>query len=228
MSFTLRPSASSQRVATLVTGLFLLALTACSTSAPQTQNSKPDTSSTSSSLSAADQSPEAQQALREALRDFTCEGQPIHPALIHLFDGLEADDGPVIVAVDVHEARDSNQFFTPVLRNGPDIYCDLPDTNPPEHFHYERLGALADGTQVLKTSWNGGGSGDFENLLLVRFQLEAYRRPEGQRDWRLILREIEDFPLGDRDDGNITIQPDHVIVGPSRYRTQPVTVTPDV
>jgi hypothetical protein len=225
MSSTLRPSASPYRAASLVTGLFFCALTACSTPSSQseTQNSKLEASASAAALP-----PEAQQALQEALRDFTCAGEPIHPALIHLFDGLEADDGPVIVAVDVHEARDSNQFFTPVLRNGPDIYCDLPDTNPPEHFHYERLGALADGTQVLKTSWNGGGSGDFENLLLVRFQLEVYRRPEGQRDWRLILREIEDFPLGDRDDGAITIQPDRVIVGRSRYRTQPVTVTPDI
>jgi hypothetical protein len=211
-----------------IAAAFLLALAGCATPSaqPETQNSKPETSS--SAPSAADQSPAAQQALQEALRDFTCQGQPIHPALIHLFDGLEADDGPVIVAVDVHEARDSNQFFTPVLRNGPDIYCDLPDTNPPEHFQYRRLGALADGTQVLITSWNGGGSGNFENLLLVRFQLEAYRRPEGQRDWRLILREIEDFPLGDRDDGAITIESDRVIVGPSRYRAQPVIVTPDI
>jgi len=60
--------------------------------------------------------PEAAPALAEAKRDFTYQGQPIHPALVHLFDGSEADDGPTILAVDVREAQNDNQFSTPVQR----------------------------------------------------------------------------------------------------------------
>jgi hypothetical protein len=208
----------ANRAAPIAVGIFLFTLSACSTPSAQPKTS----------ASSADLPPAATAALAEAQANFTFNGEPIHPALIHLFDGLASDDGPVIVAVDVHEAYHSNQFSAPVQRSGPDIYCDVLDTNPPENLHYQRLGVLADGTQVLKTSWNGGGSGDFENLLLLRFQLEPYRRPEGERDWRLVLREIEDFPLGDRDDGSITVESTRVIVGSSRYRTKPVVVTPDI
>jgi len=171
--------------------------------------------------------PEARQALAEANRDFTLEGQPIHPALVHYFEAWLTDDGPIIVAVDVREGQSSREFSTPVFRNGNEFHSEVPDTDPPEHAGYQRIGRLADGTHVLRTFCNTGGSANFEHLLLFRFHLEIYHRPEGKADWRLVLREVGDIDLGDRDEGQIIVEANDVKVEPSVERTAEIIVTPD-
>jgi hypothetical protein len=171
--------------------------------------------------------PEAAPALTEAKRDFTYQGQPIHPALVHLFDGSEADDGPTILAVDVREAQNDNQFSTPVQRDGDVVSAGLPDTDPPERCHYRRLGVLTDGTQVVESSWNGGGSGQFEHLLLLRFYVEPFHRPEGTPDWRLALYYVGGMPLGDRDEARVTLAGDHVVVGATAIHPQERNLAPE-
>ena len=163
----------------------------------------------------------------EANRDFTLEGQPIHPALIHLFQGWESDDGPIVVAVDVREGQDSHEFSSPVTRTGTEFLCELPDKDPVERFGYQRLGTLSDGTHVVRTVWNGGGSAEFEHLLLLRFHLEFYHRPEGTDDWRLVLREVGDYALGDRDEGEIILEAGDVKIEPSTERTSEYVLRPD-
>jgi hypothetical protein len=170
---------------------------------------------------------EAHAALVEANRDFTLGGQPIHPALIHLFQGWESDDGPVVVAIDVREGQDSHEFAVPMQRNGAEILCELPDKDPVERFGYQRLGTLEDGTHVVRTVWNGGGSANFEHLLLLRFYVELYHRPEGDSDWRLVLHEVGDYALGDRDEGEIILEAHDVKIEPSAERTTEYILRPD-
>ncbi len=167
--------------------------------------------------------PAARVALNEARRDFTFAGKPIHPAVIHLFDPEIADDNPDIIAVDIREAQDGSLAASPVTvhTNGA-VSATAPDPDFPTRCEYERLGVLADGTQVVKTEWNGGGSGVFEHLLLLRFEIAGWHHYDGTLDWQLVLRVVTLLPLGDHDEGAITVEPDRVIVGPSRVHPQPI------
>jgi hypothetical protein len=159
--------------------------------------------------------PAARLALDEARRNFTFAGQPIHPAVVHLFDTDISGDNPDIIAIDVREAQESNLAASPVTILNGAVAATSPDPDVPLRCEYERLGVLADGTQVVKTEWNGGGSGVFEHLLLLRFEIDGWHHYDGTLDWRLVLRVVTFLPLGDHDEGVITVEPNRVIVGPT-------------
>jgi len=193
-----RPSARLQLAALLALSIFLAA---CSTP-PRAPNIPAP----------------ARLAYDEGRRNFTFAGQPIHPAVVHLFDTDIAADNPDIIAVDVREAQESNLATAPVTVLNGAVAATSPDPDVPLRCEYERLGVLADGTQVVKTEWNGGGSGVFEHLLLLRFEIDGWHHYDGTLDWRLVLRVVTFLPLGDHDEGLITVEPNRVIVGPSRTR----------
>ncbi len=152
-----------------------------------------------------------EEVLREAVAEFRYRGKPIHPALIAAFVGGLSDGGPVVRSVDVTAAWGTDQYGGrhQVLGDGTVEYT-VPNTDPGETFSYRRLGAFDDGTQVLRAALNGGGSGVFGTLLLVRFRTGA--------DGALLLEVKKSVPLGDRDDGRIEVRRDRVVLGVSKNR----------
>ena len=137
--------------------LVLAALVACATpGTPATDNSIP---------------PATTKVFQEGRRDFTYDRQPIHPALIHLFNTDIADSSPNVVAVSVQDVESSNLTSAPIRVQNNRVFADSPDIDLAIHCSYQRLGVLSDGTQVIKSEWNGGGSSAFSNLLLLRFEL---------------------------------------------------------
>jgi hypothetical protein len=70
---------------------------------------------------------------------------------------------------------------------------------------YRHLGVSPGGTHVLHTLSSGGGTGIFEDLLLVRFHKDRVRHDSEQRD-RLLMTRVGNFILGDRDDGDIRFE----------------------
>ena len=98
------------------------------------------------------------------------------------------------------------------------MFADSPDIDLAIHCSYQRLGVLSDGTQVIKSEWDGGGSSAFSNLLLLRFELTGWHSLDGTLEWQLVLRLVSFFPLGDHDNGVITVDGDRVIIGTSKYR----------
>ncbi len=155
-------------------------------------------------------------ALEEANRDFTCAGRPIHPGLVHEFEGWLSDGGPITLAVDVRAACWSDEYPDSVItaRDGRVSY-EVPGTSPAEWYAYEHMGRLANGTHVLRTVWSGGGSGRFVNLLLVRLHIEPAPAEAGSPDYRLVMSVQRSVPLGDRHAGAIRVRGDRVIVEPS-------------
>jgi len=156
--------------------------------------------------------------------DFRFHGQPIHPLLIKQFEPWISDERPPItVEVNVSAAWDSNQYAESFKTetNGV-VSVKLHEGGS---FAYQHLGALNDGTHVVRTSYLGGGSGSFEALLFVRFRTSSSYLADGMKQGeQIFLRAVRRFPLGDRDDGMVLVKQDQVIVGKSRYRLEPIVL----
>ena len=171
-------------------------------------------------------SSEMSSALVEANQDFTYQGIPVHPFLVKEFETWMSDNcSPVTVSVDVIAASKArNEYSTSsVTVNGSQVKAtDADDTG---YYQYERLGILADGTQVLEVADSGGGSGVFKKLLFVRFSTDKAYDLNGKVYERLLMTVVREFPLGDRDDGNIEVGDDGVIVSSSKYREKPTVLT---
>ncbi|MGB7161170.1 MAG: hypothetical protein WBD40_24125 [Tepidisphaeraceae bacterium] len=56
-------------------------------------------------------------------------------------------------------------------------------------------------------------------MLLVRFQRDRVRHDAEQHD-RLLITSVGSFTLGDRDDGDVRVEGNRIVIGRSRYREQ--------
>jgi len=158
--------------------------------------------------------------LRQAIERFTFRGQPIHPGLIQELLPWLSDEYPTTLSVDVRAAYDSNEYQSRevTVRKG------RVELSSGGRFWYERLGVLRDGTQVLRTTRDTGGTGRFMDLLFVRFETGAARNTDGSSRPQLVMELIYSFGLGDRDNSDVRVLSDRVVVSPGKYRAAPVTL----
>jgi len=173
--------------------------------------------------------------LREARENFTCSGKPIHPGLIHEFVPWFADRGPVTVAVELLPGQESERYFYAAMRQRagwtecnvksllPHCWDNEPTVNAPE-FGYQRVGVLADGTQVLRTYYCMGGSGIFMDLVFIRFETEGSFDIWMKPYMRVLMKALCVYPIGDGDDAKVRVLSDRVIVGPSKCRDKEVVL----
>jgi hypothetical protein len=157
-------------------------------------------------------------------RDFRFHGQAIHPLLIKQFEPWISDERPPItVEVNVTAAWDSNQYADAFnIDSNSVVTVKLSEGGS---YAYRHLGKTSDDLHVLRTSWSGGGSGTFEALLFVRFRTSLSYLADGVKQGeQVFLRVIRRYPLGDRDEAEVTVKRDQVIVGKSRYRSEPVVL----
>lgn len=151
--------------------------------------------------------------------DFTFAGRPVHPKLVEEFESWLSDDrSPITLAVDVAAAQGTDEYEEPFeARPGGLVRYRSGDG----WYGYEVLGRLRDGIYVLRTAASGGGSGVFLNLLFLRLDVDRAVRPDGSRYERTVLSVAGRHVLGDRDDAEIRIEVDRVVVGSSPYRLLP-------
>ena len=164
---------------------------------------------------------------QEADSQFSYQGQPIHPGLVQEFSSWISDtELPTTISVDV-AAPHRNEYMESDVRaaSGKRVCLDSRDIATDQKdggwFCYEWLGKLNNGLHVLKTADGGQFGGIFLNLFFVRFDKGEGYTQEGEKRERLLMTIARTFVLGDRDDGEIEVQADKVIVGKSRYREQP-------
>ena len=167
--------------------------------------------------------------MQEAREKFTLGGRPIHPGLVYEFMAWISDNLPTTVAVDLLASVDTNEYCRDDVRSRAGwIECDLREepsaVGVKPSFGYQGRGAMQDGTQVLRVYWCGGGSGTFMYLMLVRFDSEKAYDLQAKPYWRLIMRLVCLYALGDNDDADVRVLPDRVIVGPSKYREKEVVL----
>ena len=151
------------------------------------------------------------EVLAEVHTRFTYEGKAIHPAIVHAFTAWLSDSATAVMAIDVAAATDSNQYGQPVRTDKGGLHEITLETDPDSGqqatFGYYYLGTLRGGVQVLETVDCGGGSGWFMDLLFLRCEVANI---SGQD--RLLLKYMDQFALGDRFTGEITLRGDHVAV----------------
>ena len=154
-------------------------------------------------------------ALPEWETNFTFDGKPIHPAIIHKFQGWLSDSGPIVAAVDVAAAQGTNEYSVSVSTYGDSIGFILLDTDPQESYAYRWIGRMADGTHVVAGTLITAGTGRFETLYFFRFSVDdGYAVPGDPVPQRVVLNVTGWHPLGDRAYPSLRIVGDHVDVIP--------------
>jgi len=158
---------------------------------------------------------------------FRFHGKPVHPLLIKQFEPWISDSRPPItIELNLTASWDSNQYAAGFNTDSNGLSAvGLPEG---ETYAYKHLGTLRDGTHVLRTFYSGGGSGSFEALLFVRVRTRVAYLADGiSQGEQVFVQVVRRYPLGDRDGAEITVEPDRVLVGKSRYREKPVVIEED-
>jgi phosphoribosylamine--glycine ligase len=155
-------------------------------------------------------------------KHFFYKKDPIHPGILNTLTTSLADSGDIIIAINLTNAVGSNQYcceeFTTELNDGrASVRIDYPDENG--FYIYSYLGATDNGAMVIKTWSNGGGSGVFTNLLIVKvkkrlganfdlFNSEGVFFDKQQ----VVLEKLLSIALGDRTETSISIKGNSVTI----------------
>ena len=155
-------------------------------------------------------------------KHFFYKKNPIHPGILNTLSTSLADSGDIIIAINLTNAVGSNEYcceeFTTELNDGKaSVRIDYPDGNG--FYIYSYLGATDNGAMVIKTWSNGGGSGVFTNLLIVKvkkrfgasfdlFNSEGVTFDKQQ----IVLEKLLSVSLGDRTETNISINGNSVTI----------------
>lgn len=160
-----------------------------------------------------------QKQLQEANDHFTYAGKPISVGMLKAF-GLDDLSGerPPAAAIALEEATDERYEIKSEggnPRKGIRAEYGEASFNGQESLGYVYLGRLANGTHVLLTTYSGGGSGIFTNLLLVNFTIHTQYTDDGRQD-RILVMNAGEITLGDRYDGKIKVEPKSITIGAGR------------
>ena len=163
----------------------------------------------------------ASEQMDEANANFTYKGKPIHPFLIREFSNWLSDyRPPVTTTVDVIAAYDTNKYQQNTIEKRDDWWFTEQEEKGDDFMFYESfsyywLGKLANGCHVLEVSSNGGGSGFFMDLMIVKFS-EGEIIWEGRKKKQLLMSIVGSYCLGDRYEGEIKVYPDKVVIPASK------------
>ncbi len=160
---------------------------------------------------------ETQKQLNEANLEFTFNGHPVNPLGIRLFSPWISDGpSPASAAIYMNAVVGSTNQFDATYEKDSNgvVYVELKANNHSEgYFSYKHLGVLANGTHVLQTWENEGGTGVWTNLLLVNFAAVSEYQEDGSQQFPLIMKREGSFTLGDRYGGIVKVQPHKIIIG---------------
>ena len=170
---------------------------------------------------------DVQSLFKEVDTTFKLNGKPIHPGVVQEFSTWLSDSSiPTTVSVDILAPND-NEYNEDEVSVNEDNYVGIPASEWRDNCSYKWLGRLKNGLHVLEVAEGGsGGSGVFEDLFFVKFEIGEGIDRDSQKYDRLIMTIVRTYILGDRDDGEIEVFPElnKVIVGKSRYREEPVVL----
>ncbi len=138
----------------------------------------------------------AESPLAEADRDFTFKGQPIHPGLIREFQNWLSDyRPPITVTLDVGAAYDTNEYANAVTQTN-DGGVSISSGDSGERFSYKHLGRLDNGVHVLHVFDKTGGTGTFQSLMFVQFDIaKGFDRDGAKPSERLLMSVVRVYAL---------------------------------
>lgn len=152
----------------------------------------------------------------------------VHPRVVQeISTPFNASSSPTVVSLTEAEGDDrydDEVEIVPVEGECPFLRVE-PMVNgygPASYFGYQYVGRTNSGVQVFFISESGGGSGSFRNLLLAVLEFAEETQPapaarEGAASpavrERIVLRKLDEVPLGDRWDGKIRIRGNELWIG---------------
>ncbi|MDC1114827.1 hypothetical protein OAS60_02070 [Candidatus Pelagibacter sp.] len=155
-------------------------------------------------------------------KHFFYKKNPVHPQILNDLLPFLSDSGDIIISINLSDAFGSNQYCcekssTELNEGRARVRLDYPDTNG--FIIYSYLGATDNGAMVIKTWENGGGSGIFSNLLIIKvkkrlganfdlFNSEGVIFDKQQ----IVLEKLLSIALGDRTETNISINVNSVTI----------------
>jgi hypothetical protein len=162
--------------------------------------------------------------LKEVNEHFTIKGKPVHPLLVEKFQTFLSDSGPpAVITVDLLAAAENdNEYYPPDVKVRDGLVSVAHKDREGSEFAYRWLGTVRPGLHVVETRFSGGGTGVFKDLYFFRIYIATGHNGKIPYDQLLMTLLRTPMILGDRDDGDITVEPGRVIIGKSRYRNQPV------
>ncbi|MDB5338714.1 MAG: hypothetical protein JWN70_4333 [Planctomycetaceae bacterium] len=176
-----------------------------------------------------------QQQLVELNRDFAEGRRLINPrAILDLIEGFVIPTGRGPIGIDVEGSRNSNRYNCEAEYNKErkSAHFDFKKYDPTKSgwFSYQHLGQMANGCHVVETSHSGGGSGIFSALLILECAIEYEYGEDGKREGRLVIKRRGEYELGDRYQGEVTLDPKKnaiIISADGRNSDKPVRIQLD-
>jgi hypothetical protein len=152
--------------------------------------------------------------LDQLRRSFALDSKPVPPGVFRDFGDADLDDSlPSVVAIDVKAAIGSNRYGDPIARRGDWLTQSRPAAgalNGAEETSYRYVGATKSGLLVVVATYSGGGSGVFTTLHVLDASLAAGFDGDGKRYDRVDLTVLRSVVLGDRWEGEATIDGDTI------------------
>ena len=146
----------------------------------------------------------------------------MHPGLIERFDRWESDSAePAVVSVDALAAAGSNEFSDDSVKKEDDGQVTIMK-------EAGRAFSVTNGSAWWRpgcTSCGRSTTGRLRNLRDAVRPTSFGRHGTGAgRSTQLLISVVRVFPLGDRDEASVTVRPNTIIIGKSRYRDKAVTL----
>jgi hypothetical protein len=147
----------------------------------------------------------------------------VHPRIVEELVGWISDSHGTVVSIDVSSANKSNRFYgeVRVIResSAPWVEHEYDKGSPlgrKPYFRYKHLGTSCSGVHILHTMWGGGGTGHFNNLCLVTFEIDSGLSHEHgtlKNRERILLKTFGTISIGDRYYGLIELKGNVLTVG---------------
>lgn len=154
--------------------------------------------------------------LEEVNKNFNFRGAYINPKLVFLFIQWLNDDKPPVMSIDIAATNvGTNQFYSdvaPYKTTTDYVVLEDKESGSIEYYSYKWLGMLNNQIHVLQCVENSSnGSGQFINLLFVRFNIAKYNM-NGEIYNQLLMNNISVYFLGDRTETNIKLDKNNNLV----------------
>ncbi|WP_155646814.1 hypothetical protein [Burkholderia territorii] len=154
----------------------------------------------------------------------------ISPRIVQELMPWESDHDEQVVAINLRGAIATNRYFgdidvktnnaAPLVTYSDKASCDKTSCpSGPPAFSYRLLGHTPQGVYLLMVTANGGGTSNFESLLLATFKVQfgfqysqKKKRLTANRS-RCLIERLGEIPLGDRYSGKVTLKGDRLMIG---------------
>lgn len=161
----------------------------------------------------------------EVQPSFFFDHQPfVSPKIVQDLSVWISDRGDQVVAINLLESQDKNRYFGDIQvgksrADGKYPFVSVEEKDKKSEFGYQYIGTTTDGVIVLFTSDWGGGTGHFENLILLVLEkdkgidIDWEKQVVKKGHERLLIKKLGEIALGDRWRGELSVKGNRVFIG---------------